>query len=119
MHIFLFVFVFREVKESTQLLNSNMAERKFNRVEKDKCSLSEKDELVKLCVKYKEEFNKKIIRNKSTVNFNERQKKHTTKLLWEGYIARAVQEYYKDLEGLRNDDPVMKKAVKLGKRCYD
>ena len=37
----------------------------------------------------------------------------------EGYIARAVREYYKDLEGLKNDDPVMKKAVKLDKRSYE
>ena len=119
MHIFLFVFVFREVKESTQLLYCNMAERKFNREEKDKYSLSEKDELGKLCVKYKEEYDKKINENKSTVNFNERRKKQTTKLQREGYIACAVRKYYKDLEGLKNDDPVMKKAVRLGKRCYD
>ena len=60
MHIFLFVFVLREVKGSTQLLYCNMAERKFNRGEKDKYSLSEKDELGKdeLCVKYKEEDDK-------------------------------------------------------------
>ena len=91
MHIFLSVFVFRDVKESTQLLYCNMAERKFNRREKDKYSLSEKDELGKLCVKYKEEYDKKINENKSTVNFNERRKKHTTKLPKEGYIARAVR----------------------------
>ena len=96
-----------------------MAERKFNREEKDKYSLSEKDELGKLCVKYKEEYDKKINENKSTVNFNERRKKHTTKLPREGYIVHAVREYYKDLEGLKNNDPVMKNAVKLGKRSYD
>ena len=37
----------------------------------------------------------------------------------EKYLARAVCEYYSDLNGLKNDDPVMKKAVKLGKRCYE
>ena len=35
------------------------------------------------------------------------------------YVARAVQEYYWDLEGLQNDDPIMKKAVKLGKRQFE
>ena len=45
--------------------------------------------------------------------------KDTTKLPREGYIAGAVRGYYKDLKGLKNDDSVMKKAVKLGKRCYD
>ena len=58
MHIFLFVFVFREVKESTQLLYCNMAERKFNRREKDKYSLSKKMNLEN-SVKYKEEYEKK------------------------------------------------------------
>ena len=106
------------MKESTELLYCNMAERKFNRGEKDKYSLSEKDELGKICVKYKEEYDK-INENKSTVNFNERRKKHTTKLPREGYIVRAVREYCKDLEGLKNNDPVMKNAVKLGKRSYD
>ena len=41
------------------------------------------------------------------------------KLPRERYIARAVREYHKGLKGLKKDDPVMKKAVKLGKRCYD
>ena len=41
------------------------------------------------------------------------------KLPRERYTAPAVQEYHKDLKGLKKDDPVMKKAVKLGKRCYD
>ena len=49
MHIFLLVFVFREVKESTQLLYCNMAKRKFNHRETDKYSHSKKDELGKLC----------------------------------------------------------------------
>ena len=69
------MFVFREVKESTQVLYCNMAERKFDREEKDKYSLSEKYELRKFCAKYKEEYDKKINENKSTVNFNERRKK--------------------------------------------
>ena len=69
----------------------------------------------KLCVKYKEEYDKKVEENKNAVNYNERRKKHTAKLLREGYLAR---EYYSDLNGLKNDDPAMKKAVKLGKRCY-
>ena len=41
------------------------------------------------------------------------------KLPREWYIARAVREYHKELKGLKKDDPVMKKAVKLGKRCYN
>ena len=60
MHIFLSAFVFRELKESTQLLYCGMAERKFNRGEKDKYSLSEKDELGKLCVNTRKNMTKKL-----------------------------------------------------------
>ena len=94
-----------------------MADRKFKRGNKDMYSLSEKGKLGKLCVKYKEEYDKKVDENKDAINYNERRKKHTTKLPREGYLARAVREYYTDLNGLKNDDPVMDKAVKLGKRC--
>ena len=47
-----------------------MAERKFNCGEKGKHCLSKKDKLGKPCAKYKEEYDKKINENKSTVNFN-------------------------------------------------
>ena len=72
-----------------------------------------------MCVKYKEEYDKKVEENKNAVNYNERRKKHTAKWPREGYFACAVREYYSDLNGLKNDDPVMKKAVKLGKRSYE
>ena len=52
-----------------------MTDRKFKRTDKDKYSLSEKEELGKLCVKYKEEYDKKVEENKNAVNYNERRKK--------------------------------------------
>ena len=94
-----------------------MTDRKFKLTDKEKYSLSEKEELGKLCVKYKEEYDKKVEEN-NAVNYNERRKKHSKIVPREGYLARGVREYYSDLNGLKNDDPVMKKAVKLGKRCY-
>ena len=105
MHIFLFVFVFREVKESTQLLYCNTAERKFNRGEKDKYSHSEKDELGKLCVKCKEEYGKKMNENKST------EKTHneiTKRRIYCSCSSRVLQR-----------PRSIEKSVKLGKRCYD
>ena len=96
-----------------------MTDRKFKRTDKEKHSLSEKEELGKLCVKYKEEYDKQVEEYKNAVNYNERRKKHTAKLPREEYLARAVREYYSDLNGLKNDDHGMKKAVKLGKRCYE
>ena len=52
-----------------------MTDRKFKRTDKEKYSLSEKEELGKLCVKYKEEYDKKVEKNKNAVNYNERRKK--------------------------------------------
>ena len=49
MHIFLFVFVFREVKESTQLLYCNMAERKFSLPEGEQNQRDPSIELNPLC----------------------------------------------------------------------
>ena len=51
-----------------------MTDRKFKRTDKEKYSLSEKEELGKFCVKYKEEYDKKVEENKNAVNYNERQK---------------------------------------------
>ena len=44
-----------------------MTDRKFKRTDKEKYSLSEKEELGKLCVKYKEEYDKKVEENKNAV----------------------------------------------------
>ena len=93
--------------------------RKFVRGKNDKYSLVEKDELGKLCKKYKDEYDAKVDEYKKQVNWNDKMKKHTKKLPREGYLARAVREYYPDLQGLKHDDPILVKAVKLGKRCYD
>ena len=91
----------------------------MKRGDKDKYSLAEKDDVGKLCVRYKEEFDKKTDENKNTVNLNERRKNTHQKLPREGYVDPVVREYYSDLEVLKNDDSIIKKAVKRGKRYYD
>ena len=93
--------------------------RKFAHGKNDKYSLVEKDELRMLCKKYKDEYDAKVDEYKKQVNWNDKMKKHTKKLPREGYLARAVREYYPDLQGPKHDDPILVKAVKLGKRCYD
>ena len=30
-----------------------------------------------------------------------------------------MREFYPDLQGLKHDDPLLLKTLKLGKRCYD
>ena len=93
--------------------------RKFVRGKNDKYSLVEKDELGKLCKKYKDKYDAKVDGYKKQVNRNKKLKKHTKKLPREGYLACVVREYYPDLQGLKHDDPILVKTVKLGKRCYD
>ena len=74
--------------------------RKFFRGKNDKYSLVENDELGKLCKKYKDEYDAKVDEYKKQVNWNNKMKKHTKILPREGYLARAVREYYPDLQGL-------------------
>ena len=45
-------------------------------------------------------------------------RKHTKKAPHEGFIARAVSEFYDDLKDVKHDDPKFTAAVKLGKRCH-
>ena len=93
--------------------------KKFVRGEKDKYTLAEKEELGKLCKRFKEEYDAKVEQNKDKANWSKRERKHTKMLPKEGYIARAVRAYYPDLQDLKHNDPILEKAVKLGKRCYD
>ena len=46
-------------------------------------------------------------------------KKHTKPTPREGYLARAVRTFYSDLKNIKHDDPNLKSAIKLGKRCYE
>ena len=46
-------------------------------------------------------------------------KKHTKPTPHKGYLARAVRTFYSDLKNVKHDDPNLKSAIKLGKRCYE
>ena len=94
-----------------------MADREFKRGE-EKYSLYEKEELGKLCRKYKD-YDVKAQHHGNHATYNAKRKKHTTPLAQEGYIARAVQEHYSNLKDLKNDNPALVKTIKLGKRCYE
>ena len=37
----------------------------------------------------------------------------------EGYIARAVRDFYPDLRNVKHNDPNLQAAVKLEKRCHE
>ena len=96
-----------------------MAERKFIHAEGGKYSMEEKKALGKLCKKYKHEFDVRAAElSKKVINYN-KMKKHTKPILREGYIARAVRDFYLDLRNVEHDDPNLQAVVKLGKRCHE
>ena len=95
-----------------------MAEQKFIRAERGKYSMKEKEALAKLCKQYKHEFDAKTTElSRKVINYNDKMKKHTKPILREGYISRAVSDFYPDLRNVRHD-PNLQAAVKLGKRCH-
>ena len=100
-------------------MSEKQEERKFLRGEKNKYSLKEKQELGELIKKYKTEYDDEVEKNKVKINYNDKLKKHTKKLPREGYLAKAVREFFPDLKNLKHNDPSLERALKLGKRCYE
>ena len=96
-----------------------MADRKFNCDERGKYTLEEKDGLGKLCEKYKLEYDEKLNSTSGQVTYNEKRKKHTNQTPREGYVAKAVREFYSDLKDVMHDDSNLKAAICLGKICYE
>ena len=72
--------------------------RKFKRGEKDKYSMEEKMELVKVVQKHKKKY--EASKNKRG-----------------GYLAPAVREFYPDLKKVKHDDPLLEKAIKMATRA--
>ena len=73
MHIFLFVFLSWSERKHTITPLQHGREKVQSRREIS-ILFPKKTNLKKLCVKYKEEYDKKINENKTTVNFNENRK---------------------------------------------
>ena len=46
-------------------------------------------------------------------------KKYTKPIPREEYIVRAVRDFYPDLRNVKENDPNLQAAVKLGKRCHE
>ena len=59
---------------------------------------------------------KQVESSATQINYNEKMRKHTKKTPREGFIARAVREFYDDLKDPNH--PKFTAAVKLGKRCH-
>ena len=73
-----------------------MAERKFIRAERGKYSMEEKEALG---------FDAKAAElSKKVINYNNKLKKHTKPIPREGYIGRAVCDFYPDLRNVKHND---------------
>ena len=79
-----------------------MTTRQFKRGEKNKYSLEEKAALGELCKKYKKEYDEKSTEMSKMVNWNNKTKKHADRQPTEGFLARAVCEFYPDLKELKH-----------------
>ena len=96
-----------------------MADRTFNWANRGKCTLDERDALGKLSGKHKLEYDEKLNSTSGQVTYNEKSKKHTNQTEREGYVAKAVTEFYSDLKDVKHDDSNLKSAIYLRKRCYE
>ena len=94
-----------------------MAQRNFERNKSGKYGLKERTELENLIKKYKEEYDSLVEENKDKVNYDRRLRQHTKILPRDGFIAKAVREFYHDLKEVKADDRKLVNALKLGKRC--
>ena len=95
------------------------SDRKFSRNERDKYTLEEKNALGQLCKRYKAEYEITAAENSQKVIFNEKRRKHVKILPRGGYLARAVRDFYSDLNYAKQNDPSLTKAIKLGKRSLE
>ena len=96
-----------------------MADCTFNWPKRGKCTLEEKDAFGKLCEKHKLEYDENLNSTSGQVTCNEKSKKHTNQTAREGYVAKAVREFYSDLKNVKHDDSNLKSAIFIGKRCYE
>ena len=71
--------------------------RKFVRGGNKKYSLKEKG-WTQTKKKYKSEYDDYVMQNQNRINYSDKLKRHTEKLPKEGYMERAVWEFYSDLK---------------------
>ena len=79
-----------------------------------KYSISEKEELAKLCIKYKEEYDKQKIEK-----YNAKKRKFVNSSSnTAGYLSKAVRELYPSLRNKPSESNEFKKAIQVARRCY-
>ena len=81
-----------------------MAQRNFERNKSGKYSLKERTELGNLIKKYKEQYDSLVEENKDKVNYDRQLRQHRKVLPRDGFITKAVREYYDDLKVVKADN---------------
>ena len=94
----------------------NIQGRNFGRDTYRKYSLEERTALGQLCQQYKNQYEEQVVSDKNKVTFNTKKRKHTNIKPKVGWASRAVRDFYPDLKGLRNDDPICRKAKGMAER---
>ena len=92
--------------------------RKFDN-ERSGIPNEEKLELGRLVSKYEQLHKEEVEKFKGKTIWDRRRKRHMPILPKWGPVARAVREFYTDLSGLKNCDPVFSRACKVAQRARD
>ena len=80
-----------------------------------KYSISEKEELAKLCIKYKEEYDKQ----EKIEKYNAKKRKFVNSSSnTAGYLSKAVRELYPPLRNKPSESNEFNKAIQVARRCY-
>ena len=86
-------------------------------------SLKQKEEIGKLALKYKQEYEEKIKEQKSLPKvWDSRRKKMISRVSTQtggGFLAKAAREVFPELKEVKHDHPELQNAVKLAKRALE
>ena len=94
-----------------------MAQRNFEQNKSRKYSLKERTELGNLIKKYKDKYDSLVEENKDKANYDRQLKQHIKILPGDGFIVKAVCEYYDNLKEMKADDLKLLNYLKLGNCC--
>lgn len=95
-----------------------MSKRVFSKTKGTYSLYTNNEQLAELVAKRKEEYDAEVAANEGKTRYDSKRKKHVPIIPTGGYVAKAVREFYPDLEKVKNDDPDFDRALKLASRCY-
>ena len=91
----------------------------FKRKDRSSYSNQEKLELAELVEKMKEEYDLEVEKNKGKTKQDHKRKWHVPIKSSTRFIAKAVRQFYGDLQDAKNTDAEFVHSVKLATRSYN